>query len=130
MRIRQTPVQVDVSFSVAQGDAMVHAELIADEEFRPMQQGKEHESLATTLEGKSGAFRRIIEEAGNYRVVIVNRRDAQPAMVTLNVSTAVDPVLTSTELPPRRRMAVIGISLAVFLAMLGFAGWKLRRAAA
>src|SRR4051794_9341566 len=71
VRIRQTPVEVDVSFSVSQGAAMVHAELIADEEFRPMQKGEQHESLASTIEGTSGAFRRIVEEPGNYRVVIV-----------------------------------------------------------
>ena len=129
MRIRQTPVEVDVSFSVTQGDAIVHAELIADEEFRPMQKGLEHESLASTIEGKSGAFRRIVEEPGNYRIVIVNRKEAQPGMVTLNVSTAVDRITGATELPPRRRMAVIGISLGIFLLMLGFSGWKLRKAA-
>ena len=129
VRIRQTPAQVDVSFAVTQGDGRMHAELIPEEEFRPMRQGKQHESLATTPEGKSGAFRRIVEEPGNFRVVIVNARNAQPAMVTLNVSTEVDPVITAKELSPKRRMGVIGISLLLFLAMLAFSGWKLRRAA-
>jgi hypothetical protein len=129
VRARQTPLQVDVSFTVIKGNNTVHAELIADEDFRPMQHGQSHDSLAITNTGGAGAFRRIIEEPGNYRVVIVNGSPAQPAMVRLNVSTEVNPAATTTELTPKRRLAVIGVSLLLFLGMLGYSGWKLKGAA-
>lgn len=129
VRIRQTPVEVDVNFSVSQGNAMVHAELIEDDQFRALRRGEEHESLAMSAEGTKGGFRRIVEEPGNYRVVIMNRPHTEPGLVTLSISTRVDGLTRATELPLKRRMATIGVSLGLFLAMLGFCGYKLRKAA-
>ena len=129
LHVTQTPLRVDVDFHVLEGDATVRCELIPRSAFRATLRGMPHQALAATPEGLSGSFRQTIEDAGEYRVVIRNRSAAKAALVTLNVGTDLNPAVTAIELAPRRRITAILISFLVFFAMVGIAGWKLRKAA-
>jgi hypothetical protein len=98
-------------------------------EFRQFNRGRKHETLAVSPDAASGEFRRIVEERGQYAVVIVNQKKAPAATVSLDVSTDLNPSAgIARELPAGRRLAVILISFALFFATVTWAGIKLMRA--
>jgi hypothetical protein len=128
--IRQTPSQVDCHFEVLSGDASVHIELLPTSEFRQFDRGMEYETLAVTPDGRSGDFRRIIETSGEYRVVVMNGKNAPPATVLLEVHTSANPVAKdiARTLPPRRRLTVILISFGFFFVTVTWSARILMRA--
>ncbi len=128
--VRQVPTQVDCRFEVLRGDATVHAELLPMSEFRLFSRDREHSTLAFTPEGAKGAFRRIVEERGQYAVVIKNSAGGKPVTVTLDVATDLNPNadVVATELPPHRRLVVILSSFLLFFGMVAFSGFKLIQA--
>jgi hypothetical protein len=127
--IRQIPTEVDCRFEVLKGNPSVHVELLPMSEFRQFNRGRRHDTLAESPDAASGEFRRIVEERGEYAVVIVNARNAPAATVSLDVSTDLNPGAgIATELPAGRRLAVILISFAVFFTTVTWAGSKLMRA--
>lgn len=128
LRVKQTPLRVDASFQVTEGEGSVHMELLPFHAFRSMQRGQPHQALAATADGSSGTFRQTIEEPGIYRIVITNRPNAKVATVALSVSTDRNPAIVATELPAKRRIVVIAVSFLLFFAMVGYSGWKLRQA--
>jgi hypothetical protein len=128
--IRQTPSQVDCHFEVLSGTPSVHLELLPKSEFRRFDRGEEHETLVVTPDGRSGAFRRIIDVSGEYDVVVVNGKHAPPATVSLEVRTSVNPNAgdTARTLSPQRRLTVILISFAFFFLTVTWSARKLLRA--
>jgi len=129
LTIRQIPTEVDCRFQVLQGNPSVHAELLPMSEFRQFNRGRKHDTLAVSPDAASGEFRRIVEERGQYAVVIVNQKNAPAATVSLDVSTDLNPSAgIATELPAGRRLAVILISFALFFVTVTWAGMKLLRA--
>ena len=128
--IRQTPSQVDCRFEVLSGNASVHLELLPMSEFRQFDRGLEHETLVVTPDGRSGDFRRIIDESGQYAVVVVNEKGAPPATVSFEVRTTVNPDArdTARTLSPQRRLTVILISFAFFFVSVTWSARKLLRA--
>jgi len=128
--IRQVPTEVDCRFEVLQGNPSVHVELLPMSEFRQFNRGRKHDTLAVSPDSSSGAFRRIVEERGQYAVVIVNRRNAPAVTVSLEVGTDLNPSPSgvSKELPRGRRLAVILISFALFFVTVTWSGIKLMRA--
>jgi hypothetical protein len=130
LTVRQTPVEVDCHFDVAGGNPSVHVELLPMSEFRHFDRGLEHETLASTPEGATGAFRRIIDTPGQYAVIVANARSAPPATVSLHLETNVNPnrAEVARTLSPQRRLAVIAISFAFFFLTVAISGRKLLRA--
>lgn len=128
--VTQTPTEVDVRFDVLQGGATVHIELLPMGEFRQFSHGHPHQTLALSPNSRSGAFRRIVQQRGQYAVIVKNARNASPATVSLELSTTLNPNagVTATELPPRRRLVVIMISFLIFFALVTWSGLKLMRA--
>ncbi len=128
--VRQIPTEVDCRFEVLQGNPSVHVELLPMSEFRQFNRGRKHETLAVSPDSASGAFRRIVEERGQYAVVIVNRKNAPAATVSLEVGTDLNPSASGVarELPAGRRLAVILISFALFFVTVTWSGIKLMRA--
>ena len=126
IKIRQAPVAVDCRFKVVQGNGTAHMELLPLNEFRRYDRGQEHDSLASTPEGRQGQFRRIIDTPGQYRVLLENKRGAAPVSVVLMVQTNLNPESgVAQTLPPGRRLTVILISFAFFFATLAWSGHKL-----
>jgi hypothetical protein len=128
--IRQVPTEVDCRFEVLQGSPTVHVELLPMSEFRQFNRGRKHDTLAVSPDAASGAFRRIVEERGQYAVVIVNRKNAPGVTVSLEVATDINPSPSGVaqELPPGRRLMVILISFAIFFVTVTWSGIKLMRA--
>jgi hypothetical protein len=123
--VGQTPIEVDCHFEVVNGAGSVHAELLPLSEFRLFDRGKDHATLATTPNERSGDFQRILDTPGQYAIVVVNADGAFPVSVSLQVRTTVDIART---LPPERRLTVILISFAFFFATVAWSGQKLVRA--
>jgi len=128
--VRQTPYQVDCHFEVLSGNPSVHVELLPMSEFRQFDRGEEHETLVVTPDGRNGDFRRIIDVRGEYAIVVVNGKRAQPATVSLEVRTTVNPMArdTARTLSPERRLTVILISFAFFFVTVTWSARKLLRA--
>jgi len=126
--VRQVPSQVDCRYEVTQGDASVHVELLPMSEFRAFSRGRDHDTMAATPKGRSGEFRRVLDQRGQYAVVIENARDARPATIVLRLQTKVNPGTdVARTLSPRRRLTVITISFAFFFVTVAWSGRKLLR---
>jgi hypothetical protein len=127
--VRQIPSEVDCRFQVVQGDATVHVELLPMSEFRAFSRGREHDTMALTPDGRTGEFRRIVDQRGQYAVVVKNARGAGPVTVVLDLRTNLNPADVARTLSPRRRLTVILISFAFFFVTVAWWGRKLLRAA-
>ncbi|HVW87814.1 MAG TPA: hypothetical protein VHB50_24180 [Bryobacteraceae bacterium] len=128
--VKQIPTEVDCRFQVLRGNASVHMELLPMREFRRFNRGHEHETLAVSPDSRAGSFRRVVDERGQYAVIVINEKNAPPALVTLELRTDLNPNadVIARELPPGRRLGVILISFALFFTMLFWFGLKLLRA--
>ncbi len=127
--VRQTPAEVDCRYEVIQGNPSVHVELLPLDQFRLLDRGRDHDTLAVTPAGRRGDFRRIVETPGQYAVVVVNAKNAPPATVSLEVSASVNPNLgdVARTLPPRRQLTVVLISFAFFFVSVSWSAHKLIR---
>ena len=128
--VRQTPTEVDCRYQVVTGQPTVHAELLPRGEFRQLYRGREHQAMTATPAARSGNFRQIIAEKGQYALVLINERGAPPAAVSLDFRTTINPRTQDIArgLPPQRRLTVILISFAVFFVTVAWTGRKLIRA--
>lgn len=127
--VRQTPEEVDCRFEVIQGSSTVHLELLPLNQFRLLDRGRDHDTLASTAVGRSGDFRRIIDTPGQYAVAVVNGKNAPPATISLRVSTSVNPNARdiSRTLPAGRQLTVVLISFAFFFISVSWSAHKLIR---
>lgn len=128
--VRQTPTEIDCRYEVLAGQATVHAELLPRSEFRQLYRGRDHQAMTSTPAARSGNFRQLIAEKGQYALVLVNERGAPPATVSLDFRTTINPRTEDIArgLPPQRRLTVILISFAVFFVTVAWSGRKLIRA--
>ena len=128
--VKQVPTEVDCRFEVLHGGPAVHVELLPMSEFRLFNRGRDHETLAVSPNARSGAFRRIIDRPGQYAVVVKNSADSPPAVISLELSTDLNPnaSVVARELPARKRLTVILISFALFFAIVMWSGLRLMRA--
>lgn len=125
--VRQTPSEVDCRYEVVQGAGTVHVELMPMSEFRAFSRGRGHDTIALTPDGKSGEFRRIIEQRGQYAVIVENAPGARPATIVLDMRTNVTPTDIARTLSDRRRLTVIAISFAFFFVTVAWSGRRLLR---
>ncbi|MDQ1472364.1 MAG: hypothetical protein QOJ99_3844 [Bryobacterales bacterium] len=128
--VKQVPTEVDCRFEVLQGGPGVHVELLPMSEFRLFNRGRDHETLAVSPNARSGAFRRMIDRPGQYAVVVKNSADSPPAVISLELSTDLNPnaSVVARELPARKRLTVILISFALFFTIVMWSGLRLMRA--
>ena len=128
--VKQVPTEVNCHFEVLKGEASVHMELLPMSEFRRLNRGHEHETLAVSDNARSAGFRRMMDTRGQYAVVVINKRGAPVAMVSLEVRTDLNPnaEVVAKMLPPQRRLVVILISFAIFFVTITWAGLRLARA--
>ena len=128
--VKQVPTEVDCRFEVLQGGPGVHVELLPMSEFRLFNRGKAHQTLAVSPDARTGAFRRIVDQPGQYAVVVQNAAGAPPAVISLELSTDLNPNagVVAQELPARRRLTVILTSFGLFFGMVTWSGFRLLRA--
>jgi hypothetical protein len=127
--VKQVPTEVDCRFEVLQGGSSVHVELLPMSEFRAFNRGKEHETLAVSPNAASGAFRRVIDQPGQYAVVVKNAVNAPAVTVSLELRTDLNPNanITARELPARQRLLVILVSFGLFFVIVSWSGLKLMK---
>jgi hypothetical protein len=125
--VRHTPSGVTCRFEVLKGDGSVHAELLPMSEFRLFGRGRPHDTMAITSKARSGEFRRVIDADGQYAVVIVNDKNARPALISLHVETnvAADSGDVARTLPPDRQLTVVLIGLGFFFVTATWSSRKL-----
>jgi hypothetical protein len=130
LTVKRIPTGVDCRFRVLQGGATVHMEILSGAEFRRFNRGREYDALATAPAGRQGEIRRLMDESGNFAVVVANDDRAPEAMVDLEVSTDLNPSPDSMArvLSPQRRLGVIVISFAIFFGIVTWSGFWLLRA--
>lgn len=128
--VKQIPTEVDCRFEVLNGGPNVHVELLPMSEFRLFNRGREHETLAVSPNAQRGAFRRIIDHRGQYAVVVKNANGSPPAIISLELSTDLNPnaAVVAEQLPARKRLTVILISFGFFFAFVTWSGFRLLRA--
>ena len=127
----QRPALVDCSYEVL-GNAQlgVRLALLSRAHLERFHSGLEHEVLAATPYQTSGHFQFDVRTPGEYALLVDNRTAAQSADVVLKVTldfhepSAPLPVVLSES----RRLTIIGLSLAFFLATAGYAVSRFRRA--
>lgn len=125
--VKAPPTGVNCRFEVLEGGPSVHAELLPMSEFRLFDRGREHETLAQTPDGRAAGFVRVIDQPGQYAVVVVNDRKAGPVTIALHVETNQNPgsADVARTISPQRRLTVILISFAVFFVTVSWASRKL-----
>jgi hypothetical protein len=128
--VKRIPTEVDCTFKVLEGKPTVHVELLPRSEFRLFSRGERHDTLALSPASRGGSFRRIVDERGRYAVVIVNAKNATPAMVSLDLRTDANPNVSviARELPQTRRVIVILISFLLFLVTATWSAVRLLQA--
>ncbi|MGE5569560.1 MAG: hypothetical protein ACM3S5_11045 [Rhodospirillales bacterium] len=125
LRITQQPAFVECSFSVESGGPGVRVALMRHDDAERFRAGARHEVLAATGFEKSGRLRYLLEQAGEYSIVVDNRLSgAQEARVHLTVTLAF--AGEARELSPARRRAVILLTMCYVAAVVVLAARRLR----
>ncbi len=128
--LRQQPAWIDCRFSVRSTGSGVRVALLRRADVERMRDGQPHRILGTTDFQRAGLLRQAVP-AGDYSLVVDNRLEGRgPAEVYLQVGLLfVGPGPKPHVLSPARKAVVVALSILFFVAVAGFAGWKLLRAA-
>ena len=130
--LKQPPVTLECEFKVLSGGAGVRMRLVNAQGLAAMRSGRQPQGLATTSFETSGKLHYQVQEPDEYAVIVDNSLEGRSgaAQVQLRVSLEFPNrrQLQVRQLSPARRVVVIGISLAIFLGIVTFAGRKLRAA--
>lgn len=117
---------VECAFHVAAGGP-VRVALLSRHQAERLRKGIGHEFVRGHMALKSGVLRLDVTP-GEYEVIIQNDVEARPAQVDLRVWVAFPGGQRVAVLAPARRIAIVGLSSALFLAIAVFAGSQLIRA--
>ncbi len=130
LHVRKAPSEIICRFEVLHGAGTVHAELLGEHEFRQFVRGRPYDKLIGTPAAANAQFSQIVQDRGDYAVVIMNNAGAPPAIVSMYIETrlATESGGIARTLPPERRLAVILISFAIFFISAGWSGLRLIRA--
>jgi hypothetical protein len=124
--LQQQPALISADYRAEDGGKDVRVALLRREDLERLRNERAHGWLAETEAGPTGRLRFRVRDPGEYAIVVDNRGGDGPASVHLKVSldfgSGHGPEVTM--LSPRRRLAVILISFAVFF---GIVTWSARR---
>jgi hypothetical protein len=124
--LQQQPALVSADYRAEAGVKDVRVALLRREDLERLRNERAHGWLAETETGPTGRLRFRVHDPGEYAIVVDNRGGEGPASVYLKVSLDFGqghgPEVTV--LSPRRQLAVILISFAVFF---GIVTWSARR---
>jgi hypothetical protein len=128
--LKQQGAVLECRWAVLRGGSGVRLSLLSAAEALRLEAGQRHRPLASTPYRKTGSFRQPVTAPGEYRLVIDNRLEGRgPALVHVELSAVFgDPLLQVRELDAGRRATVVLVSLTLFLAVAGWAGWRILRA--
>jgi hypothetical protein len=129
--LKQPPVTLECQFKVLSGGAGVRVGLLNGQGLAALRLGRRHATLATTSFEKSGRLSYEVVEPDEYAVIVDNGLEGGGAAqvrlrVSLDFPGRQQPQVR--QLSPARRTVVALISLGVFVAIVTYAGKKLRAA--
>jgi hypothetical protein len=128
VELRDRPATVEVEFRVTQGRSGVRVVFMTADDLKRFEKGERHEVLAQTEYAEKGSFRYLVGNPGDYRILLDNRLEGRdPAEVAVKVSLAYHEYssFAPRTLPPGKRRAVVGLSLALFALAALWIGRKL-----
>ena len=122
------PVLVSADFEV-HGGPEIRLEFLRREDFGARLEGRPTSFRAMTARATSGRLRYLVRERGYYVVFLDNRQGMQKVTGHLRVEEDFGPrrIPEVSQLSPRRQIAVIIISFAVFFAIVTFSARHLLR---
>ena len=129
--LKQSAAAVSAEYEARPGSSQVRVALMERQDMESMRAGRAHGLLAVTVPGAAGRLRYRVRRAGDYAIVVDNRRDrAHAAEVHVRVWVDFAPrvALTATQLTPRRQLTIILISFACFFAVVTYSARRLLRA--
>jgi hypothetical protein len=124
--LQQQPALVSADYRAEAGAKDVRLALLRREDLARLRGGRALGWLAETEAGPTGGLRYRVRDRGEYAIVVDNRGGDEPASVHLQVSLdfGLERGPEVTTISPRRQLAVILISFAVFF---GIVTWSARR---
>jgi|SRR5579872_2666174 len=125
IRLKQAPVAVDCEYRILSGDGAVRAVLVNGDGLDDLRQG-DRKPLGTSPFNRQGQFSRMVNVPDEYAVVIENRGPGSVGVrlqVSLDFSGRGGPPVRLVS--PARRLVVILISSAVFLAIVVYSARRL-----
>ena len=128
--LHQQPATISATYELPSGSGPVRLALMTREDLEHFRNDADHGVLVVTPLGKSGAFNYRVRRPGEYVIVVDNRAGAaQPAAVHLKVNLDFarrGPDVT--QLSPQRQLAVVVISVAVFVGIVTYSARRLLKA--
>jgi hypothetical protein len=129
--LKESAATLSAEYEARAGSSEVRVVLMERRDLESMRDGRAHGGLAATAPGASGSLRYRVRRAGEYAIVVDNRRaHTRAAQVRVRVSADFAPQFAPivTELTPQRQLTVILISFACFSAVVTYSARRLLRA--
>jgi hypothetical protein len=127
--LKQQPALVSASFQVLTGAGQARIALMRGQDLERLRGGQPHGVVAVTPLASSGNLSYYVHVPDDYAIVVDNHAD-KPSAVHLRIALEFggSPRPAVTRLSPRRQLAVILISFAVFFGIVGYSARRLWRA--
>jgi len=127
--LKQQPALVSATFQVLTGSQQARIALMRSQDLERLRGDQPHGVLALTPLASSGNLNYYVHWPDDYAIVVDNRA-AQSSAVHLRISLEFggSPGPAVTRLSPRRQLAVILISFAVFFGIVSYSARRLWRA--
>jgi len=131
---KQPDARLEILFEVLSPNspATIRAMVLGEKDFQRLRENRPHRLIDGTTYRKQGSMRVRLGEAGGYAVVVdsgEHSRGKTRVEMRVTLTTGPDPeTLPVRYASPRRRLAVVSVSLAGFLIILALSAQALRRA--
>jgi len=123
----QRAARIEAEYEVRSGARQVRLAVMRRHDLEHLREGLAHGIVEATAPGRSGKVMCEVRPPGDYVVVVDNRiSDGRPASVRLRIAIAYLAGGPPPErLTPQRRLTVVLLSFAGFLAIVAWSGRKL-----
>lgn len=123
--LNQKPALVSARFEVQSGPHQVRIALMRKDDLDRFREGMPQNVIDATGSAGGGELKPHIRGLGDYEIVVKNDGGAAATVhLQVHLDFAVGQATEVTRLSPRRQLAVVAISFAVFF---GVVGWSARR---
>ena len=127
--LKQQPALVSATFQVVTGSQQARIALMRGQDLERLRDGQPHGVMTVTPLASQGNLSYFVHSPDDY-VIVVDNRAAQPSAVHLRIwlDFGGGPGPAVTRLSPRRQLAVVLISFAVFFGIVSYSARSLWRA--
>ncbi len=126
LKVDQAATLVQADFQVGAAGARVRLLLLRPPELERYRRERRASVLAATGVARAGKLAYLAREPGDYLLVVESPDSDRHPAADVRLRIELEPNRTARELPPGRKAAVVGLSLALFAAC-AFAAWRALR---